>query len=233
MTILKCDRLCVSYDSSIVVQNASFEINDGDYVLIVGENGSGKSTLVKAILGLLRPCSGTLSYESGLKQNEIGYLAQQNDIRREFPASVLEVVMSGFCGKNRFVPFYGKAQKKLALQSLKRLDMDSYARRPISELSGGQTRRALLARALCATNKLILCDEPTAGLDTVGTAQLYEAIKRLNDDKITVVMVTHDLKGALPYANKIIHMADDGVYCMSSEKYVKSELAHRLFGILD
>lgn len=233
MTILRCDKLCVSYDSNIVVQNASFEINDGDYVLIVGENGSGKSTLVKAILGLLRPYSGTISYEGGLKQSEIGYLAQQNDIRREFPASVLEVVMSGFCGKNRFIPFYGEAQKKLALQNLKRLDMDLYARRSISELSGGQTRRALLARALCATDKLILCDEPAAGLDTVGTSQLYDAIKRLNDDKITVIMVTHDLKGALPYANKIIHMADDGAYCMSREEYVKSKLAHRLFGILD
>ncbi len=233
MTILKCDKLCVSYDNATVVQNASFEINDGDYVLIVGENGSGKSTLVKAILGLLSPSSGTLSFEGGLSQSEIGYLAQQNEVKREFPASVMEVVMSGFCGKKGFFPFYTKAQKQLAHKNLKKLDIDAYSRHPISELSGGQIRRVLLARALCATKKLILCDEPAAGLDTMGTTQLYDAIKRLNDEKITVIMVTHDLKASLAYATKVIHMANDGVYVMQRDEYAKSELAHKLFGIPD
>lgn len=233
MTILKCNKLCVSYDNSVVVQNASFEIDDGDYVLIVGENGSGKSTLVKALLGLLSPSSGTLSFEGGLRQNEIGYLAQQNEVKREFPASVMEVVMSGFCAKRGFLPFYTKAQKQLAHDNLKKLDMDAYARYPISELSGGQTRRVLLARALCATKKLILCDEPASGLDSIGTTQLYDAIKRLNDEKITVIMVTHDLKESLAYANKVIHMANDGVYFMSKDEYTKSSLAHKLFGVLE
>lgn len=233
MTILKCDKLCVSYDNAVAVQNASFEIEDGDYVLIVGENGSGKSTLVKTILGLLSPSSGTISFEGGLMQNEIGYLAQQTEVKREFPASVMEVVMSGFCGKKGFLPFYTKAQKQIALENLKKLDMQAYARHPISELSGGQTRRVLLARALCATKKLILCDEPAAGLDTIGTSQLYNAIRRLNDEKITVIMVTHDLRASLSYATKIIHMANDGVYCMSKDEYKKSELGRNLFGILD
>lgn len=230
MSILKCDNLCVAYDGILAVKNASFSIDEGDYVLIVGENGSGKSTLVKTILGLLTPSSGTLTFSDALKQNEIGYLAQQNEVKNEFPASVLEVVLSGFCGKKRFLPVYTKVQKKQASDNLEKLDMLEYAHRPVSELSGGQRRRVLLARALCAANKMILCDEPAAGLDTHGSAQLYDAIKRLNDEKITVIMVTHDLSQSLPYANKVIHMGNDAVYFMNKDDYVTSEPARALFG---
>lgn len=230
MSILKCDNLCVAYDGVTVIKNASFSIDEGDYVLIVGENGSGKSTLVKTILGLHSPSSGTLSFLDGLRQNEIGYLAQQNEVRNDFPASVLEVVLSGFCGKKRFMPFYTKQQKTKAAEILKKLDMSDYAHRPISELSGGQRRRVLLARALCAANKLILCDEPAAGLDTHGSMHLYDSIKKLNDEKIAVMMVTHDLAQSLPYADKVIHLGNDAVYFMSKDEYAKSEIAKSLFG---
>ena len=232
MQILRCDDLCVSYDAAPVIQNASFTIDEGDYVLVVGENGSGKSTLVKTILGLVSPTSGTLSLEGGLKRNEIGYLAQQSEIKKEFPASVFEVVLSGFCGRQSFLPFYTKAQKQQADAALKRLGMEQEKSRPFSALSGGQRQRVLLARALCATGKLILCDEPAAGLDALVTAQLYKAIRQLNREGITVIMVTHDLKESLPDANKVLHMGRDRVWFLSKEDYAKSDMAHTLFGPL-
>ncbi len=230
MNILKCSELCVAYDGDVVVQNATFEIDEGDYVVVVGENGSGKSTLIKTILGLISPVLGDLCFCGGLRQNEIGYLAQQSDIKSDFPASVFEVVLSGFCGKKSFLPFYTKKQKQIAHENLKKLDMDDFCRRPISQLSGGQLRRALLARALCATKKMILCDEPTAGLDALGASQLYDSIKKLNDEGISVLMVTHDLQKALMHANKVIHMGRDNVYFMHANEYAQSELAQRLLG---
>ncbi len=229
MSILKCENLCVSYDGNAVIQNASFSIDEGDYVLIVGENGSGKSTLIKTILGLIQPVSGTLSFENGFCQNEIGYLAQQSELKREFPAAVSEVVLSGFCGKKSLFPFYTKVQKKTAHEILKKLRMEEFEKHPVSELSGGQLQRVLLARALCATEKIILCDEPVSGLDASSSAQLYSLIKQLNDEKITVIMVTHDLHRALPYANKVIHMGQDEIFCMSADEYKKSKLANILF----
>ena len=232
MQILTCENLCVSYDAVPVIQNASFTIDEGDYVLVVGENGSGKSTLVKTILGLVLPSSGTLTLEGGLAKNEIGYLAQQSEIKKEFPASVFEVVLSGFCGRQSFLPFYSKAQKQHADAVLKRLGMEREKSRPFSALSGGQRQRVLLARALCATRKLILCDEPAAGLDALVTAQLYETIQQLNREEITVVMVTHDLKESLPYANKVLHMGPERVWFLNKEDYVKSDMARTLFGPL-
>lgn len=228
MAILTCKNLSVAYDGKYVIKNADFEIEEGDYVLIVGENGSGKSTLIKTILSLVEPSGGRLCFEGGLKQNEIGYLAQQSEIRKEFPASVIEVVMSGFCAKNRS-PFYSREQKKAAIKSLKKLDMQKYIKSPVSTLSGGQQKRVLLARSLCATQKMILCDEPTAGLDAIASSQLYSSIKKLNDEKITIMMVTHDLT-PLPYANKIIHMGNDKMYFMQKDEYIKSDIAKNLFG---
>lgn len=228
MTIIKCENLCVSYDNSMVVHDASFEICEGDYVIVVGENGSGKSTLIKTLLGLLSPSSGTLSFGKNFRQSDIGYLAQQNEVKREFPASVIEVVMSGFCGKKRFLPFYTKAQKQQAADTLKKLDMSGYEKHPIAELSGGQTRRVLLARALCSAKKMLLCDEPCAGLDSHGTKQLYSTLKRLSDDDITVVMVTHDVANSLEYATKVIHMANDKVYCMGKDEYKLSSFYNDL-----
>lgn len=150
MELLRCDGLSVSYDAAPVIQNASFVVEEGDYVLVVGENGSGKSTLVKTILGLVSPSSGKLRFTGGLSKNEIGYLAQQSDTKRDFPASVYEVVLSGFCGGQGFAPFYAKAQKQRALQSLQRLGMAEYKNRPFSALSGGQrAARPACARAVC------------------------------------------------------------------------------------
>ena len=222
----------MGYEHQLAVDHVSFDIESGDYVAIVGENGSGKSTLLKGLLGLMPPRSGSIVYGDGLKQNMIGYLPQQTVVQRDFPASVYEVVLSGFCGGQGFAPFYAKAQKQHALQSLQRLGMAEYKNRPFSALSGGQRQRVLLARALCATKKLILCDEPAAGLDALVTTQLYETIAQLNREGITVIMVTHDLGEALPYASKVIHMGREQVWCMEKNAYVKSELARSLFGPL-
>lgn len=230
MEILRCKNLCVSYDSSPVIQNASFFVNDGDYILVVGENGSGKSTLIKTILGLISPSSGEMSFLGGLEKNKIGYLAQKSDIKRDFPASVFEVTLSGFCGAHTFLPFYKKAYKQRAEGELERLGIADLKTRPFSALSGGQQQRVLLARAMCATKKLILFDEPVTGLDALAAAQFYKTVEKLNKSGIAVIMVTHDIGDALPCANKIIHIGRSKVWFMEKDEYVNSEIARNLFG---
>ncbi len=206
MAILTANNLSVGYEGSSVLNGINFEINAGDYFCIVGENGSGKTTLMKTILGLQSPVSGEFSFSDGLQKNEIGYLPQQSDVQRDFPASVFEIVLSGCqngLGK-RF--FYTKEQKELALQNIKRMGISNLKKRCYRELSGGQQQRVLLARALCATKRVLLLDEPVAGLDPQVTAEMYELIKQLNDDGLTIIMISHDIDNITNYATKIFNV---------------------------
>jgi len=206
MAILTANNLSVGYEGSSVLNGINFEINAGDYFCIVGENGSGKTTLMKTILGLQSPVSGEFSFSDGLQKNEIGYLPQQSDVQRDFPASVFEIVLSGCqngLGK-RF--FYTKEQKELALQNIKRMGISNLKKRCYRELSGGQQQRVLLARALCATKRVLLLDEPVAGLDPQVTAEMYELIKQLNDDGLTIIMISHDIDNIINYATKIFNV---------------------------
>ena len=197
MAQLTCQRLCVGYDGQSVLQDLTFELLAGDYLCIVGENGSGKSTLMKTILGLQMPISGRILTGDGLRKNEIGYLPQQTVIQKDFPASVREIVLSGCLGRCGSRPFYNKEEKKLAAEAMEKMQITRLARRCYRELSGGQQQRVLLARALCATQKMLLLDEPVSGLDPKVTAEMYALIQKLNyEDGITVVMISHDLSAA-------------------------------------
>lgn len=207
LAILTCDNVTMSYDGNVVFKDLNFKINAGDYLCIVGENGSGKSTLMKGILGLHSPGYGRFIFDEGLKQKEIGYLPQQTGVQKDFPASVWEVVLSGRLNKKRIAGFYNKGDKRIAQENLEKLGIPNLKKRCYKELSGGQQQRVLLARALCATGKLILLDEPVAGLDPVAMAHMYSIIKDLNvKDKITVIMVSHDIISAVQYATHILHM---------------------------
>ena len=222
MAQLICQNLSVGYDGKTVIQGLDFSVNTGDYLSIVGENGSGKSTLMKTILGLQPPVSGSISTGDGLKRNEIGYLPQQTVVQRDFPASVREIVLSGCQGRCGNRPFYNKEEKNLASDSMKKMNIVPLAKRCYRELSGGQQQRVLLARALCATRKMLLLDEPVSGLDPKVTAEMYRLIDKLNKkDGITVIMISHDISAAIHYSSHILHIGENIFYGTKNE-YLKS-----------
>ena len=222
MAQLTCQNLCVGYDGKPVLQDLSFEIFAGDYLCIVGENGSGKSTLMKTILGLQSPINGRILAGDGLRKNEIGYLPQQTQIQKDFPASVREIVLSGCQGRCGIRPFYNKEEKQLAAAAMDKMQITQLARRCYRELSGGQQQRVLLARALCATRKILLLDEPVSGLDPKVTAEMYALIEKLNrEDGITVIMISHDISAALKYASHILHIGNTVFFGTKSE-YLRS-----------
>ena len=209
---LICKDLTLGYENNILVEGLSFKVNKGDYLCIVGENGTGKSTLMRTILRLQKPMSGTIEYSDGLKSTEIGYLPQQTMVQRDFPASVREVVLSGCQAKTGLKPFYSKEERALAKKNMERLGIDNLAKRCYRELSGGQQQRVLLARALCATEKMLLLDEPVSGLDPKVTADMYKMIKKLNEDGISIIMISHDIYSAVKYASHILHIGKDIFY---------------------
>lgn len=222
MAQLVCENLAVGYDGKAILQNLNFEINAGDYLCIVGENGSGKSTLMKTFLGLQPPVSGKITAGDGLKKTEIGYLPQQTSAQRDFPASVKEIVLSGCQGRCGMRPFYTKEEKRLAADAMEKMQISEYAKRCYRELSGGQQQRVLLARALCATRKILLMDEPVSALDPKATAEMYALIEKLNrEDGITVIMISHDVQAAVHYASHILHIGDS-VFFGTREKYLNS-----------
>lgn len=224
MSLISCKNITLSYENNKVIENLSFEVNQGDYLCIVGENGSGKSTLIKAILGLKETYSGHLHFGEGLKKGEVGYLPQQTTAQKDFPASVFEVVISG-CAADKKGIFYTKHHKELVRENMKKLDISNLEKRCFRELSGGQQQRVLLARALCATKKLLLLDEPVTGLDPVVTAEFYSIIKNINREYgITVIMVSHDLHSAVENASHILHLSRRGDYFGKTDQYLSSEL---------
>ena len=231
MAQLTCQNLCVGYDGKSVLQDLNFEVFAGDYLCIVGENGSGKSTLMKTILGLQTPISGSILTGDGLRKNEIGYLPQQTQLQRDFPASVAEVVRSGCINQMHGRPFYSRADRARAQENMERMGIEDLAHHSYQALSGGQQQRVLLARALCATRKLLLLDEPVTGLDPVATGELYNLIKLVNlCNDITVIMVTHDIDAALRYATHVLHLGHQQLFFGTAAEYKQSDAARRFLG---
>lgn len=204
MAQISCKKLSVGYGSNVLVKNLSFTVNKGDYLYILGDNGSGKTTLMQTLLHLIKPISGTITTGDGLLSDEIGYLPQQTEAQKDFPASVREIVLSGNqsrCGKR---PFYNKEEKQLAKDNMKKMGIYELRKRCYRELSGGQQQRVLLARALCATQKMLLLDEPVTGLDPKVSVEMYELIEELHKEGITIIMISHDTEGALKYARHVL-----------------------------
>ncbi len=225
MALITCQNLCLGYDGREILHDLSFEVNSGDYLCIVGENGSGKSTLMRTILGLQKPLAGQILTGDGLRPNEIGYLPQQTPVQKDFPASVWEVVLSGFEGGCGWRPFYTKEEKQRAEDNIRSMGIEHLSGRCYRELSGGQQQRVLLARALCATSKLLFLDEPVSGLDPKVTAEMYDLIERLNREQgITVIMISHDIGAALRCASHVLHIGDK-VFFGTREAYQNSGIA--------
>ena len=222
MAQLTCQNLRVGYDGKSVLQDLIFKVFAGDYLCIVGENGSGKSTLMKTILGLQPPISGRILTGDGLRKNEIGYLPQQTVVQKDFPASVREIVLSGCQGRCGNRPFYNKEEKQLAEENIRKMQIDKLSKRCYRELSGGQQQRVLLARALCATQKMLLLDEPVSGLDPKVTAEMYRLIDELNHrDGITIIMISHDIAAAVKYASHILHIGNT-IFFETKAEYLQS-----------
>ena len=217
-----CKNVSLGYESHVVSVNINFTVAQGDYLCIVGENGAGKSTLMKALLGLYPSLSGKIEFSDGLKQNEIGYLPQQTIVQRDFPASVQEIVLSGCQSRCGLRPFYSREEKQLAQNAMRKMQIEPLAKRCYRELSGGQQQRVLLARALCATRKMLLLDEPVSGLDPKVTAEMYHLIETLNrQEGITILMISHDIRAAVCYASHILHIGES-VFFGTRGEYLQS-----------
>jgi zinc transport system ATP-binding protein len=206
--LMECQNLSFGYDGHIVVSGLSFSVQTGDFLLIAGENGSGKSTLVKGLLRLLPAMEGKLKFSSDFKQSQTGFLSQQTAAKQDFPAGVMEIVLSGHLGKKLFLPFYFPSERHTAEEK----------------------RRVLLARSLCAAEKLLVLDEPFAGLDPLISAQLYRLLEKINRETgITVIMVSHDIAAA-DCANKVLHLQKQQLFFGSMEDYKKSEIGKKFLG---
>lgn len=220
MSYIKCMDLALGYDGEVISENISFEVKAGDYLCIVGENGAGKSTLMKTLLHLIEPVKGEIEYGDEITGAEIGYLPQQTAVQKDFPASVWEIVMSGNASGKGF--FYGKDAKEKAISNMEKMGILDLKKKPYKNLSGGQQQRVLLARALCATEKLLILDEPVSGLDPKVTAELYRLIKELNKGGISIIMVSHDLQAAINYASHILHVGKTMQFFGTTEDYIES-----------
>lgn len=223
MSYITCENLILGYEGTPVAEHISFTVEKGDYLCIVGENGAGKSTLMKTLLGLTPLMGGSIRYGDGLDAHEIGYLPQQTFVQKDFPASVWEIVLSGTLSKCGRRPFFSKEQKQLAETHMKRMDIWNLKKECYRNLSGGQQQRVLLARALCASAKLLLLDEPVTGLDLRVTAEFYQLIRELNAEGLTIIMVSHDIHAAVKYAGRILHVEKEKSFVGSTEDYVKSD----------
>ncbi len=225
MSLLSCRDLALGYEGKVMLAGVCFDVTAGDYLCVVGENGSGKSTLMKTLLRLRAPLAGSFETGDGLKPAEIGYLPQQTAAQKDFPASVREVVRSGLLGRHGLRPFYSRAEKRRADEMMERLGITGLAGRCYRELSGGQQQRALLARALCATTKLLLADEPAAGLDPAAAADMYALLEELHRDGVTIIMISHDMAAAVRYATHILHIgARSPLFFGPVAAYIESEI---------
>lgn len=222
MALLTVQNLDLGYNGNVILKDINFSVNSGDYLCIVGENGSGKSTLMKTILRLQSPLSGQIVTGDGLKRNEIGYLPQQTVVQKDFPASVYEIVLSGCQARCGLRPFYNRMEKNLAKKNMERMGITSLSSRCYRELSGGQQQRVLLARALCAAEKILLLDEPVSGLDPKVTSEMYSLISELNASGITIIMISHDMSAALKYSTHILHVGKK-TFFGTKDDYLKSE----------
>ena len=228
--LLDCRDAALGYEGKPVWEHLSFQVHSGDYVCIVGENGSGKSTLVKSLLGLLKPLSGEIVRSPSLRSGAIGYLPQQTKAQKDFPATVTEVVRSGFLSSRGMRFFYTPKEKSTALMHMGKLGVLELKDRCYRELSGGQQQRVLIARALCATSSLLILDEPITGLDPTAIQEFYTMIRRLNrEDKVAILMVSHDLRNAVEEANKILHLQKRVLFYGPAHDYMNSQAAGHFF----
>lgn len=204
MNLLECKDLSLGYGTTLIQEKLNLSIQKGGYIFILGENGSGKSTLVKTMLGFIKPFAGTIEYSPDWNKKGLGYLPQTSEIQKTFPATVKEIVLSGFQADLGLLPFYKKQHYEKARQNLERVGMQNYIGNSFKELSGGQQQRVLFARALCAASSVLVMDEPAKGFDSDAVKNMYQIVSELNKQGLTVITISHDQEAAQKYATQII-----------------------------
>lgn len=227
--MLEVKSLSASYGDVKVFSDLSFEIKKGDYLVIVGENGSGKSTLMKAILGLKKPDGGEVIRN---EFTEIGYVPQINSAQKNFPALVREVILSGLIERKKL--FFSKEDRRKLDEICKLLNIEDLKNKPISNLSGGQEKRVMLARAMIRGAEILFLDEPTTALDPIATAEFYDEIDRLNHNGKTIVIISHDVRNVINCANMVLHLGANNsgiLFFGAKDEYVKSALFRVLNGV--
>jgi len=231
MICISCENVSLGYEGRPVLSDVSFTVSYGDYLCILGGRGTIKSTLIRGLLKIKAPLAGRIVFEGGLRPDEIGYLPQQTALQKDFPASVMEVALSGRLNALGRRPFYSSEDRRIAREKLALMGMDGFEKRCYQDLSGGQQQRVLLARALCATKKLLLLDEPVAGLDPVVSSELYELIRELNDKHgLTIIMVSHDVEEAVHSASHILHLGHGQFFYGSAAEYRSSDIGRSYIG---
>lgn len=218
MSLIEVKNLSAFYENRKVFENVAFTVEKGDYLCIIGENGSGKTTLMKTVLGMKIKHTGHIEFK-GFTKREIGWLPQKTQTQKDFPASVKEVVMSGFAGKGVFGTHYNKDLKEQALKNMQILDISGIAEKSFSELSGGQQQKVLLCRALCAAKKVLLLDEPTTSLDRSAAEEIYKLVRKLNDSGLAVIMISHDINRALSESKHILNLSENGWFFGTVQEY--------------
>ena len=226
--LITCRDISLGYEGQSVLEHLDLTIRAGDYLCIVGDNGSGKSTLLRGLLGLLAPQSGSIERAAELRRGAVGYLPQQTKAQRDFPATVMEVVLSGCLNRKGMRFFYSARERSEALMNMGKLGILELKDKSYRDLSGGQQQRVLLARALCAASRLLILDEPITGLDPAAAQDLYKTLAYLNQKEgMAVVMVTHDLKSALRSARTVLHIGRNGVFSGTVAEYLASPQGKR------
>ena len=218
MSLISLQRIKLGYNRIPVITRLSFDIDEGDFICIVGPNGSGKTTLVRGILGLLPLMDGDIKFK--IDKNQIGYIPQETTVDPNFPALTSEIILSG--ALNNRSNFYSQEARKQMEDILNLLDIKKLAKNSFSELSGGQRQKVLLARALMATQKILILDEPSNNLDQKSKKELYKVLQKLNEERgIAIVMVTHDLDHGNLIGNKILSLQEKDYFFGSTEEYVR------------
>ena len=229
--LIQCTGAGFGYEHIDAVSDVTMEILPGDYIGVVGENGAGKSTFIKGLLGLLKPTSGSISMAEELKRTGVGYLPQQTAAQKDFPATVWEVVLSGTLSRAGYRPFYSREEKELARMNMEKLGIEDLKKKCFRDLSGGQKQRVLIARALCATEKLLILDEPITGLDPSAAQEFYQVVRGLNRERgVAIVMVSHDVQNMVRQAKKILHLKQKVLFYGIVEEYRRSPLGRSFLG---
>lgn len=227
MAIISVQNLSKKFSGAYILKDISFTLEKGESFYIVGENGSGKTTLIKLLLGLLDATDGEIKFK-GVRKNQIGYMPQQNEIQSDFPASVNEIIMSGFLNKRGFSLTYSKSQRKKAQEIAEKLHITDILGKSFRDLSGGQKQRVLLARALAAAEEILLLDEPMTALDPLASAEFYSILEQLKNDGITLIIISHDVECAVKYGDKIMHLGRNCVFFGTTHEYCHSDIGKKM-----
>lgn len=215
-----------------ILEDISFEINKGEFAVIIGPNGAGKSTLLKLILNLLPLQTGNIlinkvEHSQFLKDYQVAYLPQIESFNNQFPLKVIDLVLMGRSSHRRILSFFKKEDKEIAYQSLEMLNIEKLSNKQISNLSGGEFQRVLLARALATESEYIFLDEPEAGIDHVGIISFYELLYTLNKNGKTIVTVSHDLERLSDFCSLVVCL-NRTMHCHQSVNQQNKRIIHQL-----